>query len=114
LRDRYAEFQQRGAQVIAIAPDTLENAREFFQGNEIPFPCLPDPDRKVFRQYDVKSAMISWPAPRLFVIDKDASSPRPPRFQQEIPTVDDTRRNSTASRRPKAPRYTGWQTPRLD
>jgi peroxiredoxin Q/BCP len=93
LRDRYAEFQQRGAQVIAIAPDTLEHAREFFQSNEIPFLCLPDPDRQVFRQYDVKSAMISLgQRPGLFVIDKDgvvASAYLG--FQQwEIPTVDDT------------------------
>jgi peroxiredoxin len=72
LRDRYSEFEERGAQLLAIAPDTLENARRYFQTNEIPFPCLPDPDREVFRQYDVKSAMISLgQRPGLFVIDKE-------------------------------------------
>ena len=93
MRDRYGEFQQRGAQLLAIAPDTLENARRYFQTNDIPFPCLPDPEREVFRQYDVKSAMVSLgQRPGLFVIDKEGVV----RFaylgwqQWEIPTVDET------------------------
>jgi len=93
LRDRYDEFEQRGAQVLAIAPDTLDNARTYFQAHDIPFPCLPDPDRKVFRQYDVKSAMISLgQRPGLFVIDRQGIV----RYaylgwqQWEIPSVDET------------------------
>ena len=93
MRDRYQEFQQRGAEVIAIAPDILENARRYFQSNDIPFPCLPDADRQVYRQYDVKSALISLgQRPGLFVIDKEGVV----RYaylgwqQWEIPTVDET------------------------
>ena len=93
MRDRYGDFQERGAEVIAIAPDTLENAQRYFQQNDIPFPCLPDPDRKVFRQYDVKSAMVSLgQRPGLFVIDKVGIV----RYahlgwqQWEIPTADET------------------------
>jgi peroxiredoxin Q/BCP len=93
LRDRYGEFETRGAEIIAIAPDTLETARTYFQSNDIPFPCLPDPERKVFREYDVKSAMISLgQRPGLFVIDKEGIV----RYahlggqQWEIPTVDET------------------------
>jgi peroxiredoxin Q/BCP len=72
LRDRIGEFEERGAQVIAVAPDTLEHAQTFFQKNDIPFPCLADPDRKVFRQYDVKSAMVSLgQRPGLFIIGRD-------------------------------------------
>ena len=79
--------------MIAIAPDTLEHARSFFQRNDIPFPCLADPDRQVFRQYDVKSAMISLgQRPGLFIIDAEGVV----RFaylgfqQWEIPSIDDT------------------------
>jgi peroxiredoxin len=93
LRDRYAEFEERGAQVLAIAPDTLENARRYIEDNDIPFPCLPDPDRQVFRKYDVKSAMVSLgQRPGLFIIDKDGTV----RYaylgwqQWEIPSVDET------------------------
>ncbi len=78
---------------MAIAPDTLEHAQAYFKQNEIPFPCLADPDRRVFRMYDVKSAMISLgQRPGLFVID-GAGVVRFAHlgFQQwEIPAVDDT------------------------
>ena len=93
MRDRYGEFQQRNAEIIAVAPDTLERAQSYFKQNAIPFPCLADPDRRVFRAYDVKSAMISLgQRPGLFVID-GAGVVRFAHlgFQQwEIPTVDDT------------------------
>ena len=99
MRDRYAEFEERAAEVIAIAPDTLETARRYFQSNDIPFPCLADPNREVFRQYDVKSAMISLgQRPGLFVIDRDGVV----RYaylgwqQWEIPTVDETLRQLDA------------------
>ena len=93
MRDRYSEFTERGAEVVAIAPDTVESARSFFERESIIFPCLADPDREVFRMYDVKSAMISLgQRPGLFIVDKDGVV----RFahlgfqQWEIPSVDDT------------------------
>jgi peroxiredoxin Q/BCP len=93
LRDRHEDFKQRGAAIIAVAPDTLENARRYFEKNDIPFPALPDPDRRVFRQYDVKSAMISLgQRPAMFILDKEGTV----RYaylgwqQWEIPTIDET------------------------
>lgn len=93
MRDRHDDFQQRNAQIIAIAPDTLENAKGYFESNELPFICLPDPDREVYRKYDVKSTMVSLgQRPALFVIDGDGIV----RFayigwqQWEIPEIDDT------------------------
>jgi peroxiredoxin len=93
LRDRYEEFQERGAEVIAIAPDTLENARRYFEREDLPFTCLPDSDRQVFRQYDVKSAMISLgQRPGQFIVDKDGIVHYAYLgWQQwEIPSVDET------------------------
>jgi len=93
LRDRYSEFTERGAEVVAIAPDTVDSARSFFERENIPFQSLPDPDREVFRMYDVKSAMISLgQRPGLFIIDKDGIVRYAHLgFQQwEIPSVDDT------------------------
>jgi len=93
LRDRLDEFKERSATVVAIAPDTLENAQSYFEKNELPFTCLPDADRAVFRQYDVKSAIVSLgQRPGLFIVDKDGIV----RFaylgwqQWEIPSIDDT------------------------
>lgn len=93
MRDRLDEFTQRNATVVAIAPDTLDNARSYFERNHLPFACLADADRAVFRQYDVKSAMISLgQRPGLFIVDKDGIV----RYaylgwqQWEIPTIDET------------------------
>jgi peroxiredoxin len=59
----------------------------------MPFPCLADPDRVVFRQYDVKSAMVSLgQRPGLFIIDGEGTVRYAYLgFQQwEIPSIDDT------------------------
>ena len=93
MRDSIAEFERRDAQLLAIAPDTLEHAGTYFQRNDIPFHCLADPDRRVFRQYDVKSAMVSLgQRPGLFIVDREGAV----RYahlgwqQWEIPSVDET------------------------
>ncbi len=93
MRDRYAEFQHRNAQVLAIAADSPKHAQDYFEREEIPFPCLPDPDRTVYRLYDVKSAAMSLgQRPGLFIIDRDGVV----RYaylgwqQWEIPSVDET------------------------
>ncbi len=93
MRDSYAEFQKRNAEVIAIAPDTAEHASAYFKQQVIPFPCLADPERQVFHQYDVKSAMISLgQRPGLFIIDGDGIVRYAYLgFQQwEIPPIDET------------------------
>jgi len=99
LRDSIEEFEKRDAQLLAIAPDTLEHVREFFQRHDIPFPCLPDPDRRVYRQYDVKSAMVSLgQRPGLFIVDREGIV----RYaylgwqQWEIPSIEETLRELDA------------------
>ncbi len=95
MRDSIAEFETRDAQLLAIAPDSLETARSYFELNEIPFPCLADPDREVYRQYDVKSALVSLgQRPGLFIVDGEGVV----RYaylgwqQWEIPSVEETLR----------------------
>lgn len=99
MRDRYSEFQERGAEVLAIAPDTAENARSYSERSGLPFPCLPDPERKVFRMYDVKSTLVSLgQRPALFIVDREGIV----RFahlgwqQWEIPAIDETLRRLDA------------------
>ena len=95
MRDSIAEFEKRDVQLLAIAPDSLESAQSYFQRNEIPFPCLADPDREVYRQYDVKSALVSLgQRPGLFIVDGEGVV----RYaylgwqQWEIPSVEETLR----------------------
>lgn len=95
MRDSITEFEKRDAQVLAIAPDTMERAQEYFQRHDIPFPCLPDPDRQVYRQYDVKSALVSLgQRPGLYILDREGAV----RYahlgwqQWEIPSAEETLR----------------------
>lgn len=93
MRDRLEDFTKRNATVVAVAPDTIDHARSYFDKNQLPFTCLADPGRTVFNQYDVKSALVSLgQRPGLFIIDKDGFV----RFaylgwqQWEIPTIEET------------------------
>ncbi len=95
MRDRIEEFEKRDAQLLAIAPDSLEHARAYFQRQDIPFPCLADPDQEVYRRYDVKSALVSLgQRPGLFIVDGEGVV----RYaylgwqQWEIPSVEETLR----------------------
>jgi peroxiredoxin Q/BCP len=99
LRDGIQESERRDAQVLVIAPDTLEHARTYFQRHDIPFPCLADPDRRVFRQYDVKSALVSLgQRPGLFIVDGEGMVRYAylGRQQWEIPSVQETLRHLDA------------------
>ena len=51
LRDGYAEFTERDAEILAIGPDTLERFVSYWGENNIPFPGLPDPNKQVSKLY---------------------------------------------------------------
>lgn len=51
MRDGYAEFTRQGAEVLAIGPDSPEKFASYWQENQIPFPGLPDPEKKVSKLY---------------------------------------------------------------
>ena len=51
LRDGYAEFTQRDAEILAIGPDSLEKYVNYWRENNIPYPGLPDPDKQVSKIY---------------------------------------------------------------
>lgn len=51
LREGYADFTARGAEILAIGPDSAERFRSYWEQNTIPFPGLPDPDKRVSKMY---------------------------------------------------------------
>ncbi|MCE9646152.1 MAG: redoxin domain-containing protein [Chloroflexi bacterium] len=51
MRDSYSAFTERGAQVIAIGPDTLTSFQSYWAKENIPFIGLPDPDHLVSNLY---------------------------------------------------------------
>jgi peroxiredoxin Q/BCP len=51
LRDEYAEFTSRGADVVAVGPDSATAFRLYWDMQEIPFVGLPDPGHAVAMRY---------------------------------------------------------------
>ena len=51
LRDGYEEFTSRGAEILAIGPNSLEAFEQYWQKERIPFIGLPDADHRIARMY---------------------------------------------------------------
>lgn len=51
LRDDYASFTRRGAEILAIGPNPREEFIRYWHDNRIPFPGLPDPEHRVAALY---------------------------------------------------------------
>jgi peroxiredoxin len=51
LRDDYAEFTSRGAEVVAIGPNGPGEFGRYWRAQQIPFIGIPDPRHKVARLY---------------------------------------------------------------
>jgi peroxiredoxin Q/BCP len=51
MRDEYASFAQRGAEILAVGPDKAEQFLRYWAKEKIPFPGLPDPEHRVAREY---------------------------------------------------------------
>jgi peroxiredoxin Q/BCP len=51
LRDGYEKFESRGAEILAVGPNTLSSFKQYWMKERIPFIGLPDPDHLVARRY---------------------------------------------------------------
>ncbi|MBI3151265.1 MAG: redoxin domain-containing protein [Chloroflexi bacterium] len=51
MRDHYAEFTARGAEVLAVGPDGVDTFKKYWAKENIPYAGLPDPSHKVAKQY---------------------------------------------------------------
>jgi peroxiredoxin len=72
LRGRYDEIRGKGIEVLALAPGGVEETGAFAARRAIPFPLLADPDREVFRSYQVESRLRSLgQRPALYAVDRD-------------------------------------------
>lgn len=70
LQKGRAALAARGAQVLAVSADSLEDTRALAQRLGLTFPLLADPERAVIRRYGVEDAAneIAWPA--LFLVTR--------------------------------------------
>ncbi len=53
LRDKAVEYDDAGAIVIGVSPDSPDRLRKFADKHDLPFALLSDPDHKVAEKYGV-------------------------------------------------------------
>lgn len=53
IRDRYGEFEQAGAVVLGVSPDSVERHVKFREKYGLPFALLADPEHEVAERYGV-------------------------------------------------------------
>jgi peroxiredoxin Q/BCP len=51
LRAEYQQFTSRGAEILAIGPDSENVFRQYWNEHQLPFIGLPDPGHKVASRY---------------------------------------------------------------
>ncbi len=71
VRDHWSEYQATGAEVVGISTDTVESHDKFAEKHKLPLRLLSDADRKVSKQYDMKSWLPGRAARGVVVIDAD-------------------------------------------
>lgn len=54
----YKEFRSAGADVLVILGDSLDHARRYAEALKLPFPVLADPERAVYRQFNLEKALV--------------------------------------------------------
>jgi peroxiredoxin Q/BCP len=71
LRQDYAAFTQRGAEIIVVGPEGEEAFRAYWQKESLPFIGLPDPGASVLKMYDQEVNLFKLGRmPALMVVDK--------------------------------------------
>jgi peroxiredoxin Q/BCP len=72
IRDEYALFQQRGAEVLATGPNTEAAFRQYWEKESLPFTGLPDPDHRIAVMYRQRVNLFKLGRmPLLCIIDLD-------------------------------------------
>lgn len=51
FRDRYAEFKQRGVEVVGVSADSEKSHKSFAEKQSLPFLLLSDPEKKTIEAY---------------------------------------------------------------
>jgi peroxiredoxin len=60
LRDEYQQFTNRGAEILAIGPDSDNAFRQYWDEHQLPFIGLPDPGHKVAARYRQEVNLFKW------------------------------------------------------
>ncbi|EEG76688.1 peroxiredoxin-like bacterioferritin comigratory protein [Dethiobacter alkaliphilus AHT 1] len=53
MRQKHADLQEAGVQIIALTPDNQEKISDLHRILKLPYPLLADPDKSAYEQYDL-------------------------------------------------------------
>ena len=67
----YEQIKETGTEVIVILGDTLEKAKEYVNILKLPFPVLSDPEREVYRAYELEKYFMLIQRTASIVVDRD-------------------------------------------
>jgi peroxiredoxin len=67
----YPQFQEAGAEIIVILGDTMERAQQYAGIVNAPFPILSDPQREVYRIYELEKFFLLIQRTASLVVDRD-------------------------------------------
>lgn len=71
FRDKYEDFKDLGAEVVAISSDTEASHRKFVDQYNLPFIFLSDPEKVARKAFGVKSSLLGIvPGRETFVFNK--------------------------------------------
>ena len=71
MRDDYEKFQQRGAQILALGPNTEAAFQQYWANEKIPYVGLPDPEHRVAVKYRQEVSLFKLGRmPFVCIIDK--------------------------------------------
>ena len=51
FRDNYGYWLSKGYAVVGVSPDSVASHRKFIAKNNLPFPLLSDPEKKIIKAY---------------------------------------------------------------
>ena len=69
VRDRWADYQATGAEVVGISSDSVESHRKFAEHHDLPLRLLSDADGETSKLYGARSLIPGKVARSVFVID---------------------------------------------
>lgn len=65
LRDEIDEFRRLGAELVAVGNGSVEQAREFREAEQLPFPLFTDPSLRAYRRAGLRHGLASSIDPRV-------------------------------------------------
>ena len=73
FRDNYDELSNYDALIVGVSTDSEESHDRFRERHELPFPLIPDPEKRLVKLYEAEGLLGFMTARVTYVIDKEGT-----------------------------------------